>query len=325
VKYSADARRDARAVDAVTTVALPMFALVGAGYAARRIHLLEAAAITGMNGFVYYFALPALLFVRVAAAPLRTLFDWRLMAAWLAGGLAVFALTVAVSAVVFGHRGATLGVRAFVATFGNIGYMGFPLVLTAFGRDATVPAVLIFVSDVFVIVSLAIAVIEAGLGRGGHWLAVARTIGNGLGRNPVILASGAGALLSLLALPLPAPVQAFGEFLGAAALPCALFALGASLVGRLVVSDVPAVAALVVAKLVVHPLAVWLLATHVFDLDALSMRVAVIEAALPTAVTVFVIAERYDVHVDQTSSAVLLSTLLSVLSVSSLLALLTAR
>jgi malonate transporter and related proteins len=307
-------------MDAITTVALPMFALIASGHAARRLAWLEEPSIRGLNGFVYFFALPALLFVRVAATPIRTLFDARLVVAWLGASLIVFGLTIVVSALVFRQRLAVLGLRAMAATFGNIGYMGFPLVLTALGRDATLPAVLIFVTDVVVIVSLAIAVIEAGAGHGAHWRLVARTIARGLARNPVILASVGGAMVSLAAVSVPVPVRAFGELLGGAALPCALFALGASLVGRAVESHLASVLMLVVAKLVAHPLLAWLLTTHVFVLDRTWAQVAVIEAALPTAVTVFVFAERYDQHVEEISSAVLLSTVASVVTVSALLA-----
>ena len=305
----------------VTTVALPMFALVGSGYAARRVRFLDDASIVGLNGFVYFFALPALLFVRVAETPIVALFDWRLLAAWHAAGAVVFAVTMLGSRLVFRHGLATLGVRGLTATFGNVGYMGLPLALTALGGDATLPAVIILIGDIIVTVSLAIAVVEAGRGRrDGAWPQVARTIGRGLATNPLILASAAGALLSIAALPLPAPVKAFGDLLGAAALPCALFALGASLVGRFARSLSAPVVMTVAMKLVAHPLAVWLLVTAVFQLDPVWARVAVLEAALPTAATVFVLAQRYGVHVEETSSAVLLSTLLSVVTVSLLLA-----
>jgi malonate transporter and related proteins len=307
-------------MDAVTTVALPMFALIASGHVARRLQWLEDPSIRGLNGFVYFFALPALLFVRVAATPIAALFDGRLVVAWLAASLTVFGLTIVASALVFRHGLAVLGVRAMAATFGNIGYMGFPLVLTAFGRDATLPAVLIFVTDVVVVVSLAIAIIEAGLGHGAHWRLVARTIARGLARNPVILASVGGAIVSVATVPLPVPIKAFGELLGGAALPCALFALGASLVGRAVASHLGSVLILVAAKLVAHPLLAWVLTTHVFTLDPTWAHVAVIEAALPTAVTVFVFAERYGQHVEETSSTVLLSTVASVVTVSFLLA-----
>lgn len=311
-------------MDAVTTVALPVFALVGSGYAARALRLLDAPSIVGLNGFVYWFALPALLFVRIAETKILGAFDARLVAAWLAASLFVFAVAMLVGRLVFGHGLARLGLQGLTATFGNVGYMGLPLVLTAFGRDATLPAVVILVTDIVVIVPVAVAIVEAGRGRGGRFTTVARTILLGLATNPIVLASLAGALVAAGGARVPAPLRAFGELLGAAALPCALFALGASLVGRLVAAGHRGAIALVGLKLVLHPVAVWMIAAHLIPLDPLSARVAVIEASLPTAATVFVLAQRYGLDVEGTSTAVLLSTVASVVTVSVLLALATS-
>ncbi|MDH3412900.1 MAG: AEC family transporter, partial [Gammaproteobacteria bacterium] len=76
-----------------------------------------------------------------------------------------------------------------------------------------------------------------------------------------------------------------------------------------------------VAKLIVHPLVTWVLVTRVFEMDHLWAVVTVVVAALPTGATCFVLAQRYGVFVARTSSVTLASTLLSVITVSALLAL----
>lgn len=306
-------------MDAVTTVALPMFALVLAGYAASRRALLAAASVAGLNGFVYWFALPALLFVKVAEAAILERFDWRLLAAYHAAGVAVFALAMLSGWLLFARPLAALGLDGLAAAFPNVGYMGLPLLLTAFGPLAVLPSVLILVSDALVTVPLSVAVVEAGLG-GGRTLTLARTVGRGLGRNPLILATAAGALVSVAGITLPVPVRTLGNFLGAAALPCALFALGGSLVGRFVPTAPGVVGLLVGLKLLAHPALVWFAADHLFALDPLWVKVAVIDAALPTAATVFVLAERYGVEVETASSVILLSTLGAVVTLTLLLA-----
>jgi malonate transporter len=138
---------------------------------------------------------------------------------------------LAVGRLVYRRPLAALGLQGLAATFGNVGYMGLPILLTAFGPPAILPSVLIVVTDIAVTVSLAVALAEAGIGRAGRRTAVARTVFLGLARNPLLGAVLAGALLSVAGAALPAPVRAFGNLLGAAALPCALFALGGSLVG----------------------------------------------------------------------------------------------
>ena len=309
----------------ILTVSLPIFALIFSGYGAGRLRLLNEPAIVGLNGFVFYFALPALLFIKMAEAPLLEAWDWRFLAGYLTGGFAVFALAMLFGRVLFGHGLAVLGLQGLAAAWPNVGYMGLPLVITAFGEKATLPAVLIIVFDALVTLSIAIALVEAGLGRGGRWLDVAKTVGSGLARNPLLLWIFAGALVSVSGFSLHPSVEAFGTLLGAAALPCALFSLGASLVGRPVTAGMGEVSLVVGLKLLVHPLVVWLMVTHVFRLDPLWATVAVLDAALPVAANVFVLARRYDVYVERSSAIVLTSTTASVVTVSALLTLLSPR
>ena len=53
----------------------PVFALIGLGAGAVRLKLLELPAIKGMNDFVFYLAMPCLLFRSVADAPPLRLLD----------------------------------------------------------------------------------------------------------------------------------------------------------------------------------------------------------------------------------------------------------
>lgn len=232
-------------MEIIATVSLPIFALLFSGYGAKRLGLLNEASIAGLNGFVYYFALPALFVVKVAETPVVRLFDWRLVAAYQGAGLCVFAVAMLCGWMLFGQRVAVLGIRGLAVAWGNVGYMGPPLVLAAFGDGATLPAAMILAFDIVVPLSLAIAIIEGGLGGSGRRLGVLRTVAGGLARNPLMLAIVAGAFLSVVGLSLPAPVRAFGTLLGGAALPCALFALGASLVGRPIAAGKGEVAPLV--------------------------------------------------------------------------------
>ncbi len=308
-------------MDKVFTVALPIFALVGSGWVALRLRLLAEPSVAGLSAFVYYFALPALFFVKLAQTPILALFDWRLLAAYHPAGLVVFALAVLAGRAGFGQRLAVLGLQGAAASYPNVGYMGLALAMAAFGEEATFPALLIATTDTMLTLSLAVALVEAGAGRGHGARDVALAVGGGLVGNPLVVAMAAGTLLGLSGWRLPATLRAFGDLLGAAALPCALFALGASLVGRAKAARTGDVALLVGLKLVVHPLVAWGLATRILALPPLLAGLVTLEAALPTAASVYVLAQRHETYVERTSAVVLLSTLVSVLTVSAVLVL----
>ena len=70
------------------------------------------------------------------------------------------------------------------------------------------------------------------------------------------------------------------------------------------------------------PAITYYLAFHLFEMDPLWAKAAVIQAALPIGALVFVLASRYDVYVQRASSSILITTLLSVVTLSVLFSLL---
>ena len=148
------------------------------------------------------------------------------------------------------------------------------------------------------------------------------SVSTNLVRNPIIVAIFAGALFSATGLGLPTPIEAFTDLLGGAAGPCALFALGATLAGFPVSTGIAEISYMTVFKLLIHPAAIWLATTQIFDVDPLWASVAILGASLPVAANVFIVARQYDTYVERVSSAILVSTAVSVVTVSALLTIL---
>jgi malonate transporter and related proteins len=303
----------------ILDTALPFFALIFCGYGAGRFRLLGEASIAGVNAFVFYFALPTFLFSLMATSPLADVVNGRFVAAYLSAGLAVFAVAALFGRLAFEIDTSEAALEGSAAVLGNTGYMGLPLVATALGDRAAIPLVLALTLEVAILIPLTVALIEAGKGLGEGRLRLIGSVTNSLVRNPLIIAIFAGALISATGLGLPTPVENFTDLLGGAAGPCALFALGATLTGYPISAGLGEVSYMTFFKLLVHPAAVWS-TTRLFDVDPLWATVAVLGAALPVAANVFILARQYDTCVAQTSSAILVSTTVSLISVSALLA-----
>ena len=133
--------------------------------------------------------------------------------------------------------------------------------------------------------------------------------------NPVLLAISGGAALGALGLAIPGPIERFLAFLGAAAGPTALFALGGTL-GRLRLDRrlVLAAGAATAGKLAVYPLLVWLLLGPLLGLELFWVQAGVMLAAMPTATNAFVLAQRFHTGADSVSAVVLLSTVIASLA-----------
>jgi hypothetical protein len=75
-------------------------------------------------------------------------------------------------------------------------------------------------------------------------------------------------------------------------------------------------------KLVVHPAIMAVFAFYVVGLPPLAAAVAILTAACPSGANVFIMARQYDLYLGRSASAVLISTALSVVTLSLLLAIL---
>lgn len=308
-------------------VVLPIFALIFAGWLARRIGVLGAAATTELNRFVVFLALPALLFDVTAHAHWSAIWKPGFIGAFGLSSLAVFALTVLI------RRGegrplADAAVDGLNAGYANTGFMGFPLALVAFGPEALAPTTVAAILTVCGVFAVAIVLIETGLrreaaasGRSGPRMPVWRSVGRSLMRNPLLVAPALGALVPSAGLTVPESAETFLKLLGGAAAPCALVALGLFLAQTRHAGDGQGrtAALLVGLKLALHPLLAYGLGRYLFDLPPLLLHTAVLMAALPTGTGPFMLAEFYRREADLTATVVLVSTVLAIVTVSAYL------
>jgi predicted permease len=303
--------------------ALPFFALIFCGYAAGRLNLLTTTAAAGVNTFVFFFALPAFLFSLMSSSPIAEVLNVPFIGAYVLASLAVFGLAVAGGGLLFDVGRGEAAIQGLAAVLPNTGYMGIPLAVAVFGREAAVPLVVGLTLDGVLLIPLGILLIESEKGQGESPLRTVLATFPDLVRNPLIVSIFAGLAVSAAGLTPPTPVNNFLDLLGAAAGPCALFALGATLAGRSVAGGAAEIGYMTALKLFVHPAALLLTAAVIFDVDPLWTSAALLGASLPTAANVFIVARQYDVYVTRASGAVLVSTAVSMATVSTLLLVLT--
>lgn len=304
---------------AFANVALPVFGIILAGYLAGRQGLLGGESSRALNGFVYYVALPALIFVSMARLPVGEILDWSFIGAFFGAQVVTFAVAVTVARFAFPGSFAELSLHGIASVFSNTGYMGLPLLLIAFGEAGVLPGVISTVINGSVNIGIGIALVEADRSRSLGLPHIMRDVAMGVARSPLVLAMVAGLLVAWSAVALPEPLLRFCDLLGAAAPPAALFAIGLFLVGQSVTRGIGEVSWLTFLKLVVNPLVAWALAQWVFEMDRLWVAATVILSATPVGSTLFVLAQRYDVYVQRTAGVILLSTVLSVITVSAVM------
>ena len=307
---------------AVFSITIPFFAVIGCGYAAERFRILGVASRVGQNNFVFYFALPVLIFGLMARSNISGAIDPAFFGAYLTASFGLFIPGLIIGRWIFRLPPGAAGVQSLSGVYGNTGYVGLPLAILVLGDAAGLPVIITLTMDIAIMAPVVMAIIEAGRADGAGMGAVFARTARTLIKNPIIGAIILGTLVSVFQIQLPEILTRFIDFLGSAAGPCALFALGASLVGNPISSGIGEVLYICLIKLIIHPLVLLFTMTQIFVIDPDWVKAAVLSATMPVAATVFVLAQQFDTYVRRCSTAVLISTIISVATVSLALTLL---
>ncbi|MBL8661917.1 MAG: AEC family transporter [Candidatus Odyssella sp.] len=311
-------------MSATLAIVLPVFAVMLLGYGLGKTRLFGEEAVRALTNFCFFVTIPALLFRSMARLEAPHGDALLIVFAFYAAVLAVFALAMAAGRLLFGMKLAEQAVFAAGGTYSNILLLGLPLSITAFGEAAVLPASALLALQSPILFSLTAITVEIGRGGDGGKragaLAILGTALLSLVKTPILTAMVAGVLWGLAGFGLDPAVDKTLAFLGQAATPTALFALGASLTRFSIGGDLRQVAALGVMKLVVLPIACFVSAQYVFGLAPLYVAIAALCGAMPTGVTAFVLAMRYELLVARVAASVIVTSAIAWIIAAALLA-----
>jgi malonate transporter len=304
----------------IVAIVLPVFGLIGIGYAVAWSGLLDESRGEAISDFVFVIAIPMLIFRILATADLSGMSAWRLWFPF----FTAFALSWAAGTFMvrqFFGRDARAGlVAGLAAGYGNTTLVGIPLALAAYGAAGSLPMALIIAVQLPIMMAAIALLMERAerqdgvVRHDGSAKALAKSLGRNLAGNPIVIGLAAGALWRLSGLPLSGlPADLVGRLADVAS-TLALFALGMTLRRYGIRGNTRAGLVLTVLKLLVMPALVLILARAV-ALSPLAAKVAVIAAACPTGVTPFIVAGRFKTGEGLASNAITLSTVLAVVSI----------
>lgn len=298
----------------IAEIVLPVFGVIALGYFSVWSKLLSEKAGEGLNDFVFVIAVPVMIVKTLLGAQLPEGSPWGYWLSYFIGVAIVWSFAQFVTWKLYGRAGGEAVIMGFSSAQSNIVLMGIPLVLTAYGEAGAVPLFLLIAVHLPIMMLAATVMIEsaeAGITRE----ALLRLVRN-LVTNPLLIAFACGSLGRIAGIELGGAPKQFVDLIAAAAVPCALFAMGMALRKYGVFGDVKLSVFIVAAKLMCLPLAVYLLAKYVFVLSPVWHGVAVIFASMPVGINSYLLAARYKTGVATVAGAVTLSTALSLFSVS---------
>ena len=295
---------------------LPLFLLITLGYVAKHT-VLDIKLLPGLNLFTYYFAVPALLF---NAASQQSIDDLINLPALSAITLAIFVTglsTYLIFRFLFPSNNAKTSImQCLNGVFSNFAYMGIPLTFGLIGESAYGATISIVILGNLLIINGSQLFLEAFNHNAINTKTLVNIVRRSLLQNPIFISTVIGLVFSNYEIHLPGSLQSVINMLAPAAIPVALFCLGASLQFKKTKTGYGKIFSLVAIKLVLHP-ALTLACFYLLGIEDSSWLLsAVLLCALPTGALAHVVALKYQVFDTETSQVIVFSTLLSLLSVS---------
>lgn len=264
---------------------VPIFALIGLGYALRRVGFPGDRFWPDLERLVYYLMFPALLVEKLGTAQVSL---GRVL--WMAAAVVATVLTVA-ALVWLSRRAFRVSDPGFTSIFqGAIRfntYIGIATALGLFGTDGAAVAAMVLVVMIPLVNVLCVGVLTHYSAAETSYAAILR----GILRNPLIIGCAIGALLNFTGIGLPLGSDAMLEIVGRAALPMGLLTVGAGLQLRVAWTARGAIGGGLLVKLLVMPAVAYGFA-HLLGLGGLESQVLVLFAALPTATSAYILARQ---------------------------------
>jgi predicted permease len=289
--------------------------IIGLGFLLAQLKVLDATAQGVLTRIAYYVASPALMVTVLGGTDVHRLLSANLIASL--ASVAVSATIAVLLARLIWKRGAgDTVIAAFCSAYVNAGNLGLPIAAYALGDAALVAPMLL--AQLLILQPTGLAVLDSithipspGISRRRLLLIrLTRPL-----RNPLAMGSLVGLMLALTGIKLPVLINVPLTLVGGIAVPSMLLAYGISLrLGpRPGAGEPPSqVGTLVLLKLVIQPIAAYLIGAYAVGLDGRDLLAVTVIAALPTAQNVFTLAMRYERGVILARDTIFVATLLSV-------------
>ncbi len=284
-----------------------LFILLAVGYAANKFRILTSESNKLLTKLVINICMPCMILSSVMDGSV-TATDSQ-AAFFMLMVIAMYALTFALVIPVPWITRFTKedrGLSRFMVMFGNVGFMGFPMIQSIFGTGAVFYVALL--NMVFTVLTFSIGVIMLS-GKG-------EKINYKLFLNPSLFASFIAILLFAMNIKTPSVIVSTTDILGRVTTPCAMLIIGSSLAAiplKEVFSEIR-IYPLTVIKLIVVPLLTWLV-LRMFITDQLMLGVLVVLSGMPTATNATMLSLEYGSNERLASKAVFITTLFSVATI----------
>jgi len=301
-------------MQALLDVILPVFLVIGAGYAAVWRKWFSNAAVDGLMTFTQTFAFPTLLFRAIWTLDIGAHFDPALLISFYTGSVTCFFVGLFGARYLFGRDWEDAVAIGFCCLFANSLMLGLAITERAYGSDALEANYAIVAIHAPVCYGIGITAMEIARAHGAGLRRLPLTVVRAMFRNSLVIGIALGVVFNVLNISLPGPAVDALDMMIRAALPAALFGMGGVLFRYKPQGDLRVIAFVCAVTLVLHPTITWTLGS-LFGLPRAAFRSAVLTAAMAPGINIYVFANMYGRARRVAASSVLIATTLSIATI----------
>ena len=261
------------------------------------------------------------MFLNIVKSSNTNIFQWDFIIRFEIVTILIITFSFLFSKFVFKYKNREASLFSLNSSYPNYGFLGIPLCILAFGENAAIPISMILFADTIVLLTFA-TFFSSNTNESNIYKNLFFIFMNMI-KNPLLVAVLIGFIFVIFNISLYPLIYKVLNILSAAAPPTLLFALGIMLWNKVDIEFVRLITVITIFRLIIHPLLVFSIFYYFpSSISPLWINVAVLSSCLPVAATTFAMAGYYETFIKETSSSILVTTILSTISVSIILYLL---
>jgi len=294
----------------------PIFTIMMVGFLMGRTNIFPegSGAARTLNTFVWYVAIPALIFKLLATNRVPSIEEFEIVLGYYLVLYILYFSSAFIVAPRLNISNKESGIFAFSCSFGNLGFIGIPIILGTLGENGLRILLIIISFHSLTLLPITTLITElAKQGSGSSWTIFRIAIINSL-KNPVVISLVCGLAWAATGFELSPILLRVLEFPAAAAAPVGLFAVGLSLTRVKLKGDLTAAIIPVLIKMAMLPLGVYFMMTQILNVPELWVNTTTLAACMPTGMAAYSIAEQNNLGVKRAASTILLGAMISAFS-----------
>lgn len=302
----------------VFSITSSIFIIIAIGFITVKRGLLESSNTRALGVFVIDYALPALLFKALSQQPTKQLLDFDLLLAYALGSMSLLVIGIIFRCFIQRKGLQEAAILTMGMTISNSAFMGFPIAEQIINETARATLAVYVSVENLIMLPLLLTLAELSGKTKENGFSILKGIVKRLITNPLIISISAGVLFSVFELHLPQPISHALTMLSTASAPVALFYIGCTLAGLRLTGMRSDITSIIFGKLILHPLAVYLMLLVLSFNNPMLKQAVVINASMPMFSIYPLISQKYG-YQGLCAAAMVATTIISFFTITGLL------